>query len=362
VANKKIEMSSTKLRLDDVEMVRHEHEKKWYESRIAHLQLKMLRVQQAYHHQKRRALLVFEGWDAGGKGGSIRRLTEKLDPRGFQVHAIGAPTPVEQGKHYLYRFWNRLPAKGNIAVFDRSWYGRVLVERVEGFAAPDEWKRAYDEINEFERLLADDGVRIIKFFMHISKGEQLRRFEERLQNPYKRWKLTSDDLRNRDKWDAYVDAVEEMFDRTSTSSAPWNAIGGNYKWYARTQVLELATSILGHGVDLSVPIIDPEVVELAFDKLGLTLDPPREPKKKGKNGKGKDKKANKDESIEPKKGKKAAKAKAKKGKDKKAAKVAKAKAKKADKKAKKAKKNADSSAKSSKVGTTPESGGAVQAS
>jgi len=339
VANKKIELSSKKLRLDDVEMVRHEHEKKWYESRIAQLQLKMLRVQQAYHHQKRRALLVFEGWDAGGKGGSIRRLTEKLDPRGFQVHAIGAPTPVEQGKHYLYRFWNKLPARGNIAIFDRSWYGRVLVERVEGFAEAEAWKRAYDEINEFERLLADDGVRIIKIFMHISKGEQLRRFEERLQNPYKRWKLTSDDLRNRDKWDDYVEAIEDMFDRTSTSFAPWNAIGGNYKWYARTQVLELATSILGHGVDLSVPIVDPEVVDLAFEKLGISLEPPGEAgkAKKGKKAENKGKKGKDKSGKSKKKGKKADDTGKKKGK----------------KKSGKSKKRADKAAKSSKPGATP---------
>ncbi|MEL6547296.1 MAG: polyphosphate kinase, partial [Myxococcota bacterium] len=154
--------------------------KKAYQEELASLQLELLKIQQAYHHQGApRAILLFQGWDAAGKGGAIRRITERLDPRGLRVHAIAAPTPAEQGRHYLWRFWQRIPQPGRIAIFDRSWYGRVLVERVEGFAKKREWKRAYDEINEFEHTLVDDGVRIVKFFLHITADEQLRRFEER---------------------------------------------------------------------------------------------------------------------------------------------------------------------------------------
>ncbi|MBI3706851.1 MAG: polyphosphate kinase, partial [Proteobacteria bacterium] len=147
-----------------------------YERRLETLQMKMLSIQQAYFHERRRGIVVVEGWDAAGKGGMIRRLTEKLDPRGIRVWPIGAPEPSEQGRHYLYRFWARLPEPGTLVVFDRSWYGRVLVERVEGFAPKAAWRRAYEEINEFERWLIDDGVRLVKVFLHITAAEQVRRF------------------------------------------------------------------------------------------------------------------------------------------------------------------------------------------
>ena len=170
------------------------HDKRDYLKKLKKWQKRMLQVQQAYYHQGIRAILVFEGWDASGKGGAIRRITEKLDPRGFAVHPISAPSHEEQSRHYLYRFQSRLPEAGKIAIFDRSWYGRVLVERVEKFATEQEWQRAYQEINEFERCLIDDGARIIKVFMHIHPDEQLKRFQERLNNPVKRWKLTHEDF------------------------------------------------------------------------------------------------------------------------------------------------------------------------
>ncbi|MBP2229345.1 PPK2 family polyphosphate:nucleotide phosphotransferase [Azospirillum agricola] len=240
-----------------------------YENRLGKLQKELLHIQQTYWHEKRRAIVVFEGWDAGGKGGAIRRMTEPLDPRGFHVWPIAAPTAEEQSKHYLYRFWTKLPAGGTFAIFDRSWYGRVLVERVEGLATKEQWKRAYDEINEFERLLTDDGVRIVKLFLHITPEEQLERFRERLNNPYKRWKLTEEDLRNRSKWDDYVKATETMFDKTSTPNAPWTAIPANSKWFARLAVLETVTKALKEGVDVSPPPMNGNVARIAAKVLGV---------------------------------------------------------------------------------------------
>nr|WP_156926971.1 polyphosphate kinase [Azospirillum halopraeferens] len=243
-----------------------------YDKRLSKLQKDMLRIQQTYWHEKRRAVIVFEGWDAAGKGGCIRRMTEPLDPRGFHVWPISAPTAEEQGKHYLYRFWNKLPAPGTFAVFDRSWYGRVLVERVEGFATKAEWTRAYDEIARFEQMLTDDGVRVVKLFLHITQEEQLNRFRERLTNPYKRWKLTEEDLRNRARWPEYVKAVEQMFDRTSVGTAPWFAVAANSKWYARVHVLELVTRALKEGIDITPPPLNPEVAAIAAEVLGVTLN------------------------------------------------------------------------------------------
>src|SRR5438445_6485110 len=195
-------------RLEDVDLSQKIVDKETYEKALTAVQLRLLRLQQAHYHKKRRAMLVFEGWDAAGKGGAIRRLTEKVDPRGLRVWPIAAPGEDEQARHYLYRFWEKLPEPQTWAVFDRSWYGRVLVERVEKLCKPREWKRAYGEINEFEKMLADDGVAIVKVFMHISKKEQLRRFEERESNPYKRWKITKEDWRNRRKWSQYEEAID----------------------------------------------------------------------------------------------------------------------------------------------------------
>jgi polyphosphate kinase 2 (PPK2 family) len=254
-------------RLADLDMKAHRYvDKGSYQKELEKLQETILHVQQAYWHGKGRAVIVFEGWDAAGKGGAIRRLTENLDPRGAHVWPIAAPTPAEQGRHYLWRFWQRLPEPGTFAIFDRSWYGRVLVERVEGFAKPNEWRRAYDEINEFERLLTDDGVRIVKLFLHLTPDEQLERFKERLNNPYKRWKLTAEDLRNRDRRGEYEEAIDEMFARTSTDQAPWVAVPADAKWHARVCVLRHVVDALGAGVDVTPPPQDP-AVKKAMEKL-----------------------------------------------------------------------------------------------
>lgn len=187
---------------------------------------------------KRPVVIVFEGWDAAGKGGAIRNAMAPLDPRGYRVHPIGPPEGEDARRHYLYRFWRRLPEAGQVAVFDRSWYGRVLVERVEGFAAEDEWRRAYQEIREFEQQMLDYGTVLFKFWMHLSPEEQLRRFEARETDPRKEWKLTEEDWRNREKWDAYLLALEDMIDETHTAQAPWTIIEGDCKRWARVKVLQ----------------------------------------------------------------------------------------------------------------------------
>lgn len=231
-------------KLSDIKQHPELKDKHDYEERLSRYQLRLLRLQQTMHQKKRRAIVALEGWDASGKGGAIRRLTEDLDPRGVRVWPISAPRPDEQGRHYLWRFWQKLPAPGELAVFDRTWYGRVLVERVEKFATKPEWRRAYEEINQFEKLLSDDGCPIIKIFLHISKKEQLKRFEERKRNPYKNWKITDEDWRNRKKWSDYEKAIDEMFVRTDTGTSPWILIGANHKWYARTEALKQVVTTL----------------------------------------------------------------------------------------------------------------------
>jgi polyphosphate kinase 2 (PPK2 family) len=213
-------------------------DKKEYEKTLADLQLGILKAELRTREAGRAVVLAFEGWDAAGKGGAIKRLTEKLDPRGYQVHAIGAPTDEEKKHQYLWRFWDKLPPRGRWGIFDRTWYGRVLVERVEGFAKKKEWKRAYREINEFERQLVDDGTVLVKVFLAITKGEQKKRFEERENDEYKRWKIGPEDWRNRKKWNEYEKAIDEMFERTDTGTAPWILVAANRKWFARTEVLK----------------------------------------------------------------------------------------------------------------------------
>ncbi|WP_020210555.1 polyphosphate kinase 2 family protein [Gilvimarinus chinensis] len=247
-------------------------EKDTYKAELKKWQKKLLHVQQAYYHSGRRAIIVFEGWDAAGKGGAIRRVTEKLDPRGCTVHPIGAPKLENQQKHYLYRFYTKLPEAGCLAIFDRSYYGRVLVERVEGFAKPSEWQRAYQEINEFERLLTDDGARIVKLFIHIDKERQLERFVQRLHAPYKRWKLTMEDVRNREKWPDYELAINDMVRYTDTLACPWHIISGHNKRHARVEVLKTLVHSLSKGVDIKPPPFDPELVRLAKKQLGLTIE------------------------------------------------------------------------------------------
>jgi len=241
-----------------------------YQQQLHHLQTQLLKIQQAYFHLKQRAIIVFEGWDASGKGGIIRKLTQKIDPRGFHVYPFSTPTAEQQSRHYLYRFQQCLPTAGSVAIFDRSYYGRVLVERVEQFASLNEWQRAYQEINEFERLLSDDEVKIIKLFIHITPDEQLKRFNERLNNPYKRWKLTEEDIRNRAKWADYEAAIHDMFNLTSTKQNPWHIIAGNKKWYARTQALTLIVTALSEGIDIEPPPLDPTIIKLAQATLGLS--------------------------------------------------------------------------------------------
>lgn len=215
-----------------------------YVREVTRRQVQLRELGHEVYRQKRPVVLVFEGWDAAGKGGVIKRITEKLDPRGYLVYPIGAPQGEEKSKHYLYRFWKRLPESGQIAIFDRSWYGRVLVERVEGFAPEEAWKRAFREINSFERQLCEFGAIVAKFWIHISREEQLRRFQERKAVGYKEWKLTEEDWRNREKWDAYEEAVEEMLVKTSTAAAPWCLVEGNDKYWARTRVLSQLVKIL----------------------------------------------------------------------------------------------------------------------
>lgn len=197
------------------------------------------------YHQGRPTVMVFEGWDAAGKGGTIRRITEKLDPRDYIVWPIAAPEGEDKTHHYLYRFWRRLPPTGHLAIFDRSWYGRVLVERVEGFASIEEWKRAYREINSFERGLTDSGTILFKFWLHISPEEELRRFQARENTPYKAWKLTPEDWRNRQKWDEYHAAVNEMLLKTSTPNAPWTIVPAEDKHFGRIFALRTIVDKLG---------------------------------------------------------------------------------------------------------------------
>lgn len=237
------------------------------------LQDRMMLVQQAYFRQQRRAVVVMEGWDAAGKGGAIRRMTSRLDPRGFAVWPIGAPSAEERKMPFLHRFWMRLPQPGQIGIFDRSWYGRVLVERVEGFARAVEWRRAYDEIVQFERLLVEDGIRVVKIFLHITPEEQARRFVARLQSPEKNWKLTEDDFRNRARWSDYLVAIEDMFTRTDRPEAPWIAIAGNVKEQARIDVLRCVTDWLADGVDLAPPPVDPHLLARAEAELGAIPAP-----------------------------------------------------------------------------------------
>lgn len=223
-------------------------------------QLQLQELAYRLYVDKRTLVMVFEGWDAAGKGGNIKRITEKLDPRGYEVYAIAAPAGEDKTHHYLWRFWRRLkpPDEKQILIFDRSWYGRVLVERLEGFCTEPEWKRAYREINEFERQLVDFGTILAKFWIHISEDEQLGRFTLRQETPYKSWKLTGEDWRNREKWDHYEEAVNDMLLKTSTARAPWTVVEGNCKYYARVKTLETLVDVLSQELDYSPSISVPK--------------------------------------------------------------------------------------------------------
>ncbi len=212
--------------------------KKEYKERLEKLQKKMELLHGELYRKRIPMVLGFEGWDAGGKGGAIKRLTEHMDPRGYVVHPTASPNDIERAHHYLWRFWNDMPKAGHVTIFDRTWYGRVMVERIEGFCTKQEWQRAYKEINDMEKDLADAGAIVLKFWLQIDKDEQERRFRARQENPEKQWKITEEDWRNREKWDQYEAAVNEMLIRTSTSYAPWIVVEGNCKYYARVKVLE----------------------------------------------------------------------------------------------------------------------------
>jgi len=242
-----------------------------YERRLTSLQRELQLIQQAYLGTSERALLAVEGWDTAGKGGLVRRLGWALDPRSFKVHPIAAPDEHERAQHYLQRFWQRLPAKGQIVVFDRSWYGRVLVERVEGLAITREWRRAYREINEFERMLIDSGVRLVKLFLHITPDEQERRFRERLIDPMKRWKLSYEDFRNRARRSDYETAIEDMMEETSTKVAPWHLIPANNKPYGRIAAFRILADTLGKGVSLEPRPIEADLLKEAKRALGLSV-------------------------------------------------------------------------------------------
>lgn len=209
-----------------------------YAAELKRQQARLTELAWLAHRKKVTTVAVFEGWDAAGKGSAIRRITAAIDPRLFRIVAVAAPTDEERAHHYFWRFWRQLPRAGRVLIFDRSWYGRVLVERVEGFAKPEEWKRAYLEINDFEEQLTESGIALAKFWIHISKEEQLKRFKKREKTPFKRHKITAEDWRNREKWDAYEGAVNEMITRCSTEFAPWTIVPGNHKRYARIAILK----------------------------------------------------------------------------------------------------------------------------
>ena len=210
-----------------------------YKETLKQLQKQLRRLHNKLYLRKIPVVIVYEGWDAAGKGGNIKRVTAALDPRGYEVVPIAAPTPDELRHHYLWRFWNQLPKTGHIAIFDRSWYGRVMVERIEGFCSENDWRRAYTEMNEFERTLTQWGAVVIKFWLHIDQEEQLRRFTLRQQTPEKQWKITDEDWRNREKWPQYEVAVNDMLRYTSTDFAPWHIIESNNKKFARIKALKI---------------------------------------------------------------------------------------------------------------------------
>ncbi len=220
-----------------------------YKKRLKECQLRMFELQNELYQRRIPLIIAYEGWDASGKGGNIKRVTQAMDPRGCEVIPIASPSTEEKSRHFLWRFWKSLPKTGHTAIFDRTWYGRVLVERIEGFASDEEWQRAYDEINSFEAGLVNYGAIVIKFWLHIDSDEQLARFTARQNTPSKRWKITDEDWRNRSKWNEYEIAVNEMLQKTSTVEAPWIVVESNDKKYARIRVLEELISIISRRLE-----------------------------------------------------------------------------------------------------------------
>ena len=215
-----------------------------YKKELKKLQKRLGELHNRIYRKKIPVILCYEGWDAAGKGGNIRRIARPLDPRGFDVMPIASPEPRELNRQYLWRFWTRLPRSGHICIFDRTWYGRVMVERLEGFCTEKDWQRAYNEINEFERQLTDWGAVVLKFWIHIDQDTQLARFNDRQNTPEKQWKLTEEDWRNREKWPQYEAAIDEMLQKTSTDNAPWYIIESNDKKYARIKTLRIVVDAL----------------------------------------------------------------------------------------------------------------------
>jgi polyphosphate kinase 2 (PPK2 family) len=242
-----------------------------YADELAKLQTRLAHIQVAYIVHKRRAIIGFEGWDAAGKGGVIQRLTSLWDPRHFRVWPIAAPSSRERAHHYLWRFWKALPGDGEIAVFDRSWYGRVLVERVEALIQEAQWRRGYDEINDFEHAQHQDGATIVKIFIHITQDEQDERLKARLDHPWKRWKTGLEDYRNRARRRDYLDAIHDMFKHTDTHYAPWHVIDGNDKKAARIAALRCIADRLEGGVPMTPPPADPGVLKAARLAFGEDL-------------------------------------------------------------------------------------------
>ena len=220
-----------------------------YRKELKKLQKRLGELHNVIYRKKIPVILCYEGWDAAGKGGNIRRIARPLDPRGFDVMPIASPEPHELARQYLWRFWTRLPRSGHFCIFDRTWYGRVMVERLEGFCSEDDWKRAYNEINEFERCLTDWGAVVLKFWIHIDQDTQLERFTARQNTPEKQWKITDEDWRNREKWPQYEEAINEMLQKTSTENAPWIIIESNDKKYARIKVLRTLIEALEKAID-----------------------------------------------------------------------------------------------------------------
>ena len=219
-------------------------EKEKYKKKLKKYQRRLHELEHEIYEKRIPVVIAYEGWDAAGKGGNIKRLVEKMDPRGYDVIPVAAPTDTEKAHHYLWRFWSQFPKGGHMAIFDRTWYGRVLVERVEKFCSENQWKRAYSEINQMESQWTGDGAVVLKFWIHIDQDEQLRRFQEREAIEYKTWKITDEDWRNREKWDDYRGAVEDMVRYTGTKKAPWHVIGGNSKYNARLRVMEIVIEAL----------------------------------------------------------------------------------------------------------------------
>lgn len=238
-----------------------------YKQALADLQQRISRLFVSNLVHRRKAIILFEGWDAAGKGGAIQRLTATCDPRAYKVWPISAPTDEEKARHYLWRFWRLMPKAGEIAIFDRSWYGRVLVERVEGFATDAEWRRAYDEINELEAQLTADRTLLIKLFFHVTEQVQAKRLQARLEHPWKHWKVTEEDVRNRGRRKEYLAALKQMFELTDTRWAPWIAIDGNDKKAARIAALTAVAEALERSLPADPPPIRPEMEQLLRQAL-----------------------------------------------------------------------------------------------